>query len=98
LNGQIMDIWARAEVTPHVALEAANAFAILALVATGFGNAILPSLLSAIHMPNVVWKTIDMDEKWTSSSIIMLYREDGPNAKIQSRYIDYLRKYSAESI
>ena len=98
LHGQILDMWARVDLTPHVSLEAESTFATLVLVATGFGNAVLPSLLSGIHMPNVVWKTIDMDEKWTSSSIIMLYREDGPNAKIQSRYIDYLRKYSAESI
>jgi DNA-binding transcriptional LysR family regulator len=97
LHGQIMDVWARAGLTPRVALEAQNAFAILALVATGFGNAILPSLLSGIHMSNVVWKPIDMDEQWTSSSIIMVYREEGRNEKVQSRYIDYIQRYSSES-
>jgi DNA-binding transcriptional LysR family regulator len=97
LHGQIMDVWARAELTPRIALEAENAFAILALVATGFGNAILPSLLSGIHMPNVVWKPIDMNEQWTSSSIIMVYREEGPNVKIQSHYIDYIRRFSPGS-
>ncbi len=96
LHGQITDMWERAELTPRVSLEAESAFAMLVLVATGFGNAILPSLLSGIHMPNVVWKPLDMDEQWTSSSIIMLYRGEGPNAKIQSRYIDYIQKYSAE--
>ena len=49
-------------------------------------------------MPNVVWKTLDMDEQWTSSSIIMVFREEGPNAKIQSRYIDYIQRYSSELV
>ena len=63
------------------------------------GNAILPSLLGGIHIPNVVWKTIDVDGQWTESSIIMLYRdcEEAPNGKIQSRYIDYIRRFSAEA-
>jgi DNA-binding transcriptional LysR family regulator len=94
LHALMMDLWARAELTPRIALEADNAVSMLSLVATGFGNAILPSLLSGIHMPNVVWKPLDMDEQWTSSSIIMLYRGEGPNAKIQSRYIEYIQRYS----
>ena len=97
LHAMMMDLWARAELTPRVALEADNPVAMLSLVSTGFGNTILPSLLSGIHIPNVVWKTIDVDEQWTARSIVMLYRTDGPNEKMQSRYIDYMRQFSDES-
>ena len=64
----------------------------LALVAAGFGNAILPSTLSAIPMHSVLWKPIDMDEQWTSSSIVMLYRTNARNEKIRSCFIDYVRE------
>jgi hypothetical protein len=43
--------------------ECRDQFVILGLVATGFGNTILPSVLQSIHMPNVVWKDIERDEK-----------------------------------
>jgi DNA-binding transcriptional LysR family regulator len=97
LHALIMDVWARAGLTPRVSLEAENALSMLALVGAGFGNAILPSLLGGIHIPNVVWKPIDVDEQWTASSIIMLYLGGGPNEKVQSRYIDYIRKFSQEA-
>jgi DNA-binding transcriptional LysR family regulator len=97
LHAQIMTLWTRSQLMPRVALEVANGFTILALVASGFGNAILPSLLKGIQMRNVVWKDIDMDEQWTSSSIVMLYRTEGQNEKVLSRYIDYIRRYSSES-
>jgi DNA-binding transcriptional LysR family regulator len=97
LHGQIMDVWARAGLTPRVVLQAWNGFAILTLVAAGFGNGILPSLLSGIHMPNVVWKNIDMDEQWTSSSIVMTYRTEAPNEKILSRFVKYIQQYSSET-
>jgi DNA-binding transcriptional LysR family regulator len=97
LCGQIMDVWARTKLTPRVDLEAWNGFAILALVAAGFGNAILPSLLSGIHMPNIVWKNIDMNEQWTSSSIVMISRSEAQNEKIVSRFVNYIQRYSSEA-
>lgn len=98
LYGHIMDVWARTGLTPRIAQEAESGLAILALVAAGFGNAILPSTLSGLHMPNVVWRHIDMDERWTSSSIIMLHREESLSEILPSRFIDYVRQYSSETI
>jgi len=97
LYGHIMDIWARTGRTPRIAQEAENGLTILALVAAGFGNAILPSTLGGLHMPNVVWKQIDMDERWTSSSLIMLYCVETLSEKLPSRFIDYIRQYSSEA-
>jgi DNA-binding transcriptional LysR family regulator len=97
LHSFIMDLWARTDLTPRVALEADNAVSMLSLVATGFGNTILPSLLSGIHMPNVVWKPIDVNEQWTVGTVVMFYREDGMNEKAQARYIDYIRRFVAEA-
>ena len=71
-----------------------GALAILVMVAGGLGNAVLPSTFSQIQMPNVVWKAIDMDERWTSSEIVMLYRTDAPNGNIQHRFVDYVRRFS----
>jgi hypothetical protein len=64
-------------------------------VSAGFGNAILPSTLAGLHMPNVVWKEIDMDEEWTASSIVMLCRPETLNEKLPSSFIDYVRRYSS---
>jgi DNA-binding transcriptional LysR family regulator len=94
---QVSDLWARVGVAPRVARKAHNGLAILALVAAGFGNAIIPSTLKRIHMPNVVWKEIDMDEQLTSSSMIALYRTAPRNEQLQSRFIDYIRKHSSET-
>jgi DNA-binding transcriptional LysR family regulator len=93
LYRHIMDVWARAGHSPRVAQTGENGLAILTLVAASFGIAMLPSTLEGLHMPNVVWKQIDMDEQLTSSSIIMLYRTETLNEKIQSRFIEYIRHY-----
>ena len=97
LYRQILGLWERTGDTPRVSQKAESALAILALVAAGFGNAILPSILSGIQMPNVVWKVIDVDEQWTSSSIVMIYRTEAPNQKLLSRFVDYIRQYSSET-
>ena len=95
LSGQVMGLWSRLGLTPRVAQKADNALAILGLVAAGVGNAILPSTVSAIHIPNVVWKPIDMEEQWTASAIVMLYRSDFRNEKLQSRFIEYIERYAS---
>jgi DNA-binding transcriptional LysR family regulator len=97
LSGQVMGLWSRLGLTPRVAQKADNALAILGLVAAGFGNAILPSTVSAIHIPNVIWKPIDMDEQWTASAIVVLYRSDFRNEKLQSRFIEYIERYASEA-
>ena len=97
LSGQVMGLWSRLGLTPRVAQKADNALAILGLVAAGVGNAILPSTVSAIHIPNVVWKPIDMEEQWTASAIVMLYRSDFRNEKLQSRFIEYIERYASEA-
>jgi DNA-binding transcriptional LysR family regulator len=97
LNAMMLDLWARAEVTPRIALEADSPVSMLSLVSTGFGNTVLPSLLGGIQMPNVAWKPIDVDEQWTASSIVMLWLEDGPNERVQRRYIEYIRNFSNEA-
>jgi DNA-binding transcriptional LysR family regulator len=98
LLGQIMDLWARAGITPRIAQEADNGLAILALVAAGFGNAILPSALAGFRMPNVVWKLIDMDERWTASSLVMLYRPETLSEKLPSRFISYVQLHSSSTM
>jgi DNA-binding transcriptional LysR family regulator len=96
LQRQILDLWRRANRVPRITQRSENGPAILALVANGFGNAMLPSTLSRVHMPDVIWKPIDMDDQWTSSSIVMLYRPDTHNEGIQSRFVDYVRRFSIE--
>ena len=71
---------------------------ILGLVATGFGNAILPSVLQGMQMPNVVWKDIEMDEKWTASAITMIYRTEAPAEKILARFVAYVRQSASQPV
>jgi len=85
-------LWNRAGRTPCTIRKADSGLGILALVSGGFGNAILPGTLSAIQVPNVIWKPIDMDEQWTSSEMVMLYRVNARNKNAQSRFVDYVRR------
>jgi DNA-binding transcriptional LysR family regulator len=95
LHRHVTELWTRAGLVPHTTQSAQNGLALLALVSGGFGNAILPSTLRKINMPNVVWKPIDMDEQWTSSPLVMVYRTDVQNEKVQARFIDYVRRFCA---
>jgi DNA-binding transcriptional LysR family regulator len=52
-----------------VSQEAENGPAVMALVAAGLGNAILPSSLQAIRFEHVIWKTIEIDDRWTETSL-----------------------------
>ena len=94
LYGQIMDVWTRAGIIPRVAQEAEKGPAILALVAAGLGNAILPSALSAMKIDSVVWKQIDIEDRWTVSSIVMVHRKEAQDEKVQSHFIDYVHRCS----
>ena len=94
IHGHIIDIWARIGLTPRVGQEADNGLTILALVAAGFGIAILPSTLASLRMPNVVWKPIDVDERWTSSSLVMLYRQESLSERLPARFLDYVKRYT----
>jgi len=94
LKQQITDLWRRADAVPRIIQRGDNGPAMMSMVAGGFGNAILPSTFRRIHMPDLVWKPIDMDEKLTSSTIVMLYSAERQNEKIQSIFIDYVRRFS----
>ena len=52
--------------------------------------------LAGLNIPNVVWKDIDMDERWTASSIVMLHHADALNEELPARFISYVKRYSAE--
>jgi DNA-binding transcriptional LysR family regulator len=44
--------------------------------ASGLGVAILPSSLQAIRFEHVVWKAIDVDDRWTEISLDLVYHKD----------------------
>ncbi len=96
LHAHIMDVWARTGLSPHVTQQAESGLAILSLVAAGFGIAILPSSISAIRIDDVVWKRIDMDTKYTASSVVMMYRAEGEHERIQSRFVDYVKRFAKD--
>jgi DNA-binding transcriptional LysR family regulator len=93
LYRQIMHLWARSGLTPRIVQRAENALVILALVAADRGNAILPSVLRETQVSNVVWKDIAMDERWTASSIVMMYRTDAPGATTMARFVTYVEHH-----
>jgi hypothetical protein len=59
------------------------------------GNAILPSSLRGIQINGVVWKTIDIDDRWTSSSIVMVYQKEALEEPVQASFIKYVRQSSS---
>jgi DNA-binding transcriptional LysR family regulator len=96
LHAHIMDVWARTGLTPRITQQAETGLAILSLVAAGFGIAILPSSISAIRIDDIVWKHIDMDNRFTASTVVMMYRTEAEEDRIQSRFIEYIRGYAKD--
>jgi len=95
LHRQLAQLWTRTGLAPRNVQICESGLTILAMVAGGVGIAILPSTLNQVQVPNVVWKPIDVDDQWTSSSIVMLYRADAQNGKIQARFVEYVRRFSS---
>jgi len=93
LHDQIAALWDKAGLKPRVSQQAENGPALLALVAAGFGIAILPSLLQALHFKQVVWKTIDCDERWTRSSMNLVYHRDSSVERIPAAFIDCMKQH-----
>src|SRR5215831_7687018 len=60
LYTQTQELWARVGAIPRTVQKAESGLATLTLVAAGLGNAILPSTLSTVQVPKVVWKPIDI--------------------------------------
>lgn len=96
IYGRLMDVWAQAGRMPRIAQEAESGLTILALVAAGLGNTILPSTLAGLHMPKVVWKPIDVDDRLTSTSLMILCREETMNERLPSRFISYVQRCSPD--
>ena len=92
---QIMQLWEKSGIAPCVAQEAHNGPTIMALVAAGVGCAILPSSLQAIRFEHVVWKRIEADDRWTESSLNLVYHKDILAERIPASFIACLRRQSA---
>jgi DNA-binding transcriptional LysR family regulator len=94
LYAQIMHLWEKSGLKPHVAQEAENGPAVMALVAGGLGYTILPTSFQVIRFENVVWKAIEADESWTESSLNLVYRKDILADRVPSSFIECLRRFS----
>lgn len=97
LHKQLVELWMRTGLVPRNVQTCESGLTILAMVAGGVGIAILPSTLSQVQVPNVVWKPIDVNDEWTSSSIVVLYRADAQNDKIQTRFVAYVQRFCCGS-
>jgi len=91
---QIMNLWERSGLVPRITQEADNGPAVLALVAAGFGNAILPSVLQAIRFKHAVWKTIDINDRWTESSLNLVHHKDTLDERVPAGLIECLQHIS----
>jgi len=90
---QILNVWDKSGLQPRITQEADHGPAVLALVAAGFGNAILPSVLQAIRFDHVVWKTIDVDDRWTETSLNMVHHTDVLADLATASLIESLRQH-----
>jgi DNA-binding transcriptional LysR family regulator len=66
----------------------------MAMVAAGFGNAIMPSSLQAIHLDGLVWKTIKIDERWTETSLNLVYQRHVLEERAPAAFIECLRRHA----
>jgi DNA-binding transcriptional LysR family regulator len=96
LYDQIMNLWVQSGLKPRVAQEAQNGPAVMALVAAGLGLGILPSSLQAIRFEHIVWKTIEIDDRWTMTSLDLVYHKDALAERAPARFIECLRRYSCD--
>ena len=94
LYDQVMNLWEKSGLQPRIAQEAENGPAIMALVAAGLGNAILPSSLQTIRLQHVVWKTIETDDRWTEGVLNVAYHKDILGERIPAAFIECLRRHS----
>src|SRR5262245_13224354 len=97
LYDQIMNLWDKSGLKPRVSQEAENGPAVMALVAAGLGNAILPSSLQAIRFEHVVWRTIEIDERWTETSLNLVYHRDALAERVPAAFIECLRRHSCDA-
>lgn len=97
LYDQIMNLWEKSGLKPRVSQEAENGPAVMALVAAGLGNAILPSSLQAIRFEHVVWKTIEIDDRWTETSLNLVYHKDALAERVPAAFIECLRRHSCDA-
>ena len=94
LREQIAALWDKAGLKPpRASQQAEDGPALLALVAAGFGIAILPSLLQALQFQQIVWRTIDCDERWTASSMNLVYHRDSLAEQRPAAFIDFLKQH-----
>jgi len=95
LYSQVMYLWERSGLKPRVAQEASNGPAIIAPVAGGLGFSILPSSFQAIRFERVVWKTIETADRWTESSLNLVFYKDILGERVPASFIECLRRHSA---
>jgi DNA-binding transcriptional LysR family regulator len=97
LYAQVMHLWERSGLRPRTAQEAANGPAVMALVAGGLGYTILPSSFQAIRFERVVWKAIDTDDRWTETSLNLVYHRNILAERIPAAFIGCLRRHSCDA-
>jgi DNA-binding transcriptional LysR family regulator len=88
LCDQIMNLWDKSGLRPTVSQEADNGPAVMTLVAAGLGNAILPSSLQAFRFEEVVWKAIEIEDRWTETSVNLVYHRDALAERIPAAFIE----------
>jgi len=97
LYDQITNLWERSGLKPPgVDQEADNGSAVMGLVAAGLGNAILPSSLQVIRFEHIVWKTIEIEDRWTESSMNLVYHRDALAERVPAAFVECMRQHSCE--
>jgi DNA-binding transcriptional LysR family regulator len=92
---QVMHLWERSGLKPRIAQEADNGTAVMALVAGGLGYTILPSSFQVIQFDRVVWRMIETEDRWTESSLNLVYHRDILAERAPSAFIECMRRHSS---
>jgi DNA-binding transcriptional LysR family regulator len=95
IHSQVMYLWERSGLKPRVAQEASHGPAIMALVAGGLGYSILPSSFQAVRFERVIWKAIETDDRWTESSLNLVFYKDTLRERAPASFIECLRLHAS---
>ncbi|MEZ5534869.1 MAG: LysR family transcriptional regulator [Thiolinea sp.] len=78
--------------TPKIAQEVGDAVTAIALVASGFGVAIVPESSSVLTLPHVVYKPLDNPPPGAEVDLTCIYRANDPSPVLKA-FLEECRRY-----
>ncbi len=96
VHHQVKRLWDSVRLTPRITQELVDTSSIMGLVAAGIGLSILPSMQSAIHIDDVIWRPIDAPNKLTETGVVLVYPTAHQHEMPQAAFLTLIMQHSAD--